>query len=260
MMSFCVVPWRTARLDAVLLRDDDVERQQPRRRGVDRHRRVHPVERDPVQQRVHVALVRDRARRPCRPRRGPARGRRRSRSGSAGRRRSTGPSAPWRGCRGRARWTAARARVARVGAHHPRAVGLGQAVSRLISRVSSRTVRVIDVNHLGREQVIGCWEVDGVLVDPGPQSCEETLLAALDGQRPRALLLTHIHFDHAGAAGRARAALAGPAGLRPRARRAAPGRPRAARRQRGAPVRRQEGLRRLWGEVVPGARRRTCAC
>jgi glyoxylase-like metal-dependent hydrolase (beta-lactamase superfamily II) len=29
----------------------------------------------------------------------------------------------------------------------------------------------------------------------------KTLLQALDGERPRALLLTHIHFDHAGAAG-----------------------------------------------------------
>ena len=44
----------------VLLGGDDVERQQPRRRRVDRHRRVHLVERDAVQQRVHVALVRDR--------------------------------------------------------------------------------------------------------------------------------------------------------------------------------------------------------
>src|SRR3954471_19193298 len=62
-------------------------------------------------------------------------------------------------------------------------------------------MRPIDVRHLGREHVICCWEVDGVLIDPGPQSCEETLLAALEGQRPRALLLPHIHFDHAGAAG-----------------------------------------------------------
>jgi glyoxylase-like metal-dependent hydrolase (beta-lactamase superfamily II) len=68
-------------------------------------------------------------------------------------------------------------------------------------RVSSQRVRPIDVKHLGREHVICCWEVDGLLVDPGPQSCEETLLAAIDGTRPRALLLTHIHFDHAGAAG-----------------------------------------------------------
>jgi glyoxylase-like metal-dependent hydrolase (beta-lactamase superfamily II) len=62
-------------------------------------------------------------------------------------------------------------------------------------------MRQIDVRHRGREKVICCFDVDGVLVDPGPQSCEETLLAGLDGERPRALLLTHIHFDHAGAAG-----------------------------------------------------------
>ncbi len=62
-------------------------------------------------------------------------------------------------------------------------------------------MRPIDVMHLGREHVICCWEVDGLLVDPGPQSCEDTLLAALGDQRPQGLLLTHIHFDHAGAAG-----------------------------------------------------------
>jgi glyoxylase-like metal-dependent hydrolase (beta-lactamase superfamily II) len=62
-------------------------------------------------------------------------------------------------------------------------------------------VRPIDVMHLGKEHVICCWEVDGWLVDPGPQSCEDTLLAAIGGERPKGLLLTHIHFDHAGAAG-----------------------------------------------------------
>lgn len=61
-------------------------------------------------------------------------------------------------------------------------------------------MRVIDVRHLGRERVIGCWEVDGVLVDPGPASSLATLLEALEGQ-PRAILLTHIHLDHAGGAG-----------------------------------------------------------
>jgi glyoxylase-like metal-dependent hydrolase (beta-lactamase superfamily II) len=55
--------------------------------------------------------------------------------------------------------------------------------------------------HLGRPHVIGCWEVDGALVDPGPQSSMETLLEALEGERPRALLLTHIHLDHAAATG-----------------------------------------------------------
>ncbi len=55
--------------------------------------------------------------------------------------------------------------------------------------------------HLGRERVIGCWQVDDVLIDPGPSSCLATLLEALGDQPPRALLLTHVHLDHAGAAG-----------------------------------------------------------
>jgi len=62
-------------------------------------------------------------------------------------------------------------------------------------------VRVIDLMHLGRARVIGCWQVGDVLVDPGPSSCLPTLLAALGDRRPNALLLTHIHLDHAGAAG-----------------------------------------------------------
>ena len=63
-------------------------------------------------------------------------------------------------------------------------------------------MRAIDVRHMGNEKVICCWEVGGVLVDPGPQSTEATLLEALgDGFEPQAVLLTHIHFDHAGASG-----------------------------------------------------------
>ena len=61
--------------------------------------------------------------------------------------------------------------------------------------------RLIDVKHLGLDRVIGSWLVDGFLVDPGPESSVETLLEGLGGERPRALLLTHIHFDHAGASG-----------------------------------------------------------
>ena len=61
-------------------------------------------------------------------------------------------------------------------------------------------MRAIDVLHLGNPRVIACWEHDGVLIDPGPESCIETLVEALDGP-PRAVLLTHIHFDHAGASG-----------------------------------------------------------
>jgi glyoxylase-like metal-dependent hydrolase (beta-lactamase superfamily II) len=60
--------------------------------------------------------------------------------------------------------------------------------------------RLIDVRHLGRERVIGCWQLGGALVDPGPESCIETLVHDLEGE-PEALLLTHIHLDHAGASG-----------------------------------------------------------
>jgi glyoxylase-like metal-dependent hydrolase (beta-lactamase superfamily II) len=62
-------------------------------------------------------------------------------------------------------------------------------------------MRPIDVLHLGRPHVICCWEADGVLVDPGPESSHENLVAALGGEEPRAILLTHIHLDHAAATG-----------------------------------------------------------
>jgi glyoxylase-like metal-dependent hydrolase (beta-lactamase superfamily II) len=62
-------------------------------------------------------------------------------------------------------------------------------------------MRLIDVEHLGRPRVIGCWQLDGVLIDPGPESSLEHLLEALGDEQPEALLLTHIHLDHAGASG-----------------------------------------------------------
>ena len=61
--------------------------------------------------------------------------------------------------------------------------------------------RAIDVLHLGRERVICAYLVDGLIVDPGPSSCVDALLDGLEGAVPRGLLLTHIHLDHAGAAG-----------------------------------------------------------
>jgi glyoxylase-like metal-dependent hydrolase (beta-lactamase superfamily II) len=112
-------------------------------------------------------------------------------------------------------------------------------------------MRAIDVHHMGREKVICCWEVDGVLVDPGPQRTEDTLLEALGGEKPSALLLTHIHFDHAGVTGslvrrwpdldvyvheRGAPHLVDPAKLVKSAGRLYGG---------------EEGLNRLWGEVVP---------
>src|SRR3954452_3823293 len=112
-------------------------------------------------------------------------------------------------------------------------------------------MREMDLLHLGREKVICGFEVDGVLVDPGPQSTEATLLEALDGERPRALLLTHIHFDHAGSTGalvrrwpdlpvyvheRGAPHIVDPAKLVASAGRLYGG---------------DEGLKALWGEMVP---------
>jgi len=64
-----------------------------------------------------------------------------------------------------------------------------------------QAVQAIDVKHLGRERVICCWRVGDVLIDPGPESSCATVVDALGGEAPRALLLTHIHLDHAGGAG-----------------------------------------------------------
>jgi glyoxylase-like metal-dependent hydrolase (beta-lactamase superfamily II) len=66
----------------------------------------------------------------------------------------------------------------------------------MVRRVVSRP---IDVRHLGRDRVIVAYERDGAIVDPGPASCVDVLLEQCP--EPRALLLTHIHLDHAGASG-----------------------------------------------------------
>ena len=112
-------------------------------------------------------------------------------------------------------------------------------------------MRAIDLKHLGQEHVICCWEVDGLLVDPGPQSCEETLLEAIGGERPSALLLTHIHFDHAGVAG----ALVRrwpdlPVYVHERGAKHLPD-PERLVASAAALYGGEEGLARLWGDVVP---------
>jgi glyoxylase-like metal-dependent hydrolase (beta-lactamase superfamily II) len=63
-------------------------------------------------------------------------------------------------------------------------------------------MRLIDVRHLGRERVIGAYLVDGCVVDCGPSSSLDGLLEGLGDERPERLLLTHIHLDHAGGAGK----------------------------------------------------------
>jgi glyoxylase-like metal-dependent hydrolase (beta-lactamase superfamily II) len=60
---------------------------------------------------------------------------------------------------------------------------------------------LIDLLHLGTAKVIGAWRMGDVIVDPGPSSCLDRLLPALELHPPRVLALTHIHLDHAGATG-----------------------------------------------------------
>ncbi len=64
-----------------------------------------------------------------------------------------------------------------------------------------RDLEILDVRYDGRPEMMGAWLSGDVLIDCGPTAGIESLLAALAGRRPRLLLLTHIHFDHAGAAG-----------------------------------------------------------
>jgi glyoxylase-like metal-dependent hydrolase (beta-lactamase superfamily II) len=62
-------------------------------------------------------------------------------------------------------------------------------------------VAEIDVLFQGTPGAITCHRAGDVLVDPGPASSVGTLLERLGGAVPDAILLTHIHLDHAGAAG-----------------------------------------------------------
>ena len=74
----------------------------------------------------------------------------------------------------------------------------------------SDTVTELDLRHLGRPKVIGCYVVetsDGpALFDCGPATCVPELKSRLADRGLeltdlRHLLLSHIHLDHAGAAG-----------------------------------------------------------
>ncbi len=70
-------------------------------------------------------------------------------------------------------------------------------------------VHTVDLHFQGTPQVIACYVIEAtgglVIVDPGPYSTWDRLTVGLDrlGYRVedvRHVLLTHIHFDHAGAA------------------------------------------------------------
>ena len=70
-------------------------------------------------------------------------------------------------------------------------------------------MELLDLEHLGRRRVIGSYLLEGdqpALVDCGPSSCLDGLRAALATCGLEVgdlchLVLTHIHLDHAGAAG-----------------------------------------------------------
>src|SRR5579862_2381283 len=62
-------------------------------------------------------------------------------------------------------------------------------------------LRAVDLGYEGRGRVLGAWRHGELLIDCGPGSCVERLLEELGDEPPRALLLTHVHLDHAGAAG-----------------------------------------------------------
>ena len=212
MMSFWVVPWSGVRVDAVLLGHGHVEREQPRGGGVDRHRRVHLVERDAVEQRVHVALVGDRdadladlaarqlvvgvvaglggqvegdreAGLALREVLAVERVRLRARSNDP--RRCASPTA------GRAPAGGARSRRELYGR-----VAVSRADRRDAPGPGPRDLRL----RAGRRDR-----------RPGPGVLRRDAARGPRGREPRALLLTHIHLDHAGATRRALPALPGPA-------------------------------------------------
>ena len=241
MMSFCVVPLSADELDAVLLGHRAVEAQEPGGGGVDRHRRVHLAQRDAVEQRVHVALVGDRdadladlAARELGV--GVVAGLGGQVEGDREPRLALGEVPAIELVR------AAGVRMTGVGAHHPRAIRLGQAVLGHTEILGCPAMaNVIDCMHLGRDRVIGAWEVrPGVIVDPGPASCAHTLLA---GRRVRAAGAAPVPHPPRPRRRlrRARAAVPGAARLRARGRRAARDRPVPAPGERRAPLRRRDG-------------------
>ena len=70
-------------------------------------------------------------------------------------------------------------------------------------------VQIIDLQFKGLPQAIGSFLLESsegpLLIESGPHSTYPTLVAklAIHGYRPadlKAVLLTHIHLDHAGAA------------------------------------------------------------
>ena len=260
MMSFCVVPWRTLAVDAVLLADRHVEREQPRGRGVDRHRRVHLVQRDAVEERVHVALVGDRDA---------------DLADLAARELVVGVVAGLGGQVERDREAGLallevlavelvrlpRGGVPRVGAHHPRPVRLVEPVVHALNCMVRPPFGPSDRRQAPGPRA-GHLRLRSRRLDRG-SGPDDLARRAARGPRRRAAArpAPDPHPPRPrGRDGRAGAPLPRSPGLRARARRAAPGGPVEAARQREAGVRRGDGhalgrVRRRARGQHPAARR-----
>jgi glyoxylase-like metal-dependent hydrolase (beta-lactamase superfamily II) len=68
--------------------------------------------------------------------------------------------------------------------------------------MQSEGPQTVDLFHFDQPGAIAAHLIDGVIVDPGAEKTVERLIDALGEEVPQAILLTHIHFDHAGATGR----------------------------------------------------------
>lgn len=61
---------------------------------------------------------------------------------------------------------------------------------------------IIDTRFRGIERSIACHRYEDVLIDPGPESSLHHVIDALGDVVPTAVLLTHVHLDHAGGTGK----------------------------------------------------------
>lgn len=64
------------------------------------------------------------------------------------------------------------------------------------------TPTTVDLLHMDHPGAMSAHLMEGVVIDPGCEKTVGRVIEALDGRAPEAILLTHIHFDHAGGTGR----------------------------------------------------------
>lgn len=62
-------------------------------------------------------------------------------------------------------------------------------------------LQTVDLLHMGRPGAVGAHRFGDVIVDPGAERTIDRVIDALGDRVPRAVLLTHVHFDHAGGTG-----------------------------------------------------------